>query len=39
MYKSLFHGKAKDMTPKEIILSWKFGGKMEELESVDFSKN
>lgn len=35
----LYIGKAKDMTLKELWLVWRFGRKIEPLESVDFNRN
>ena len=35
----LFKGKVKDMTFKELWLSWYFGRLIEPLEAIDFGKN
>ncbi len=35
----LFAGKAKNMTFRELWLTWHFGRLIERLESVDFSAN
>ncbi len=35
----LYIGKTKDMTLKELWLVWKFGRKIETIESVDVNRN
>lgn len=35
----LYKGKVKNLTYKELWLSWYFGRSIELLEAIDFSKN
>lgn len=37
--RNAYIGKAKNMTPKETWLFWRFGRKIEPLEDVDFGRN
>ena len=37
--KVVYHGKAKDLTLKELWLLYKFGRRTENLETTDFNKN